>query len=210
MTFWLVAIAIILVLILVALERGNSIKAAQVEAERERLDAEKERHENERLDAEEQREDDTFFAANGYPHHNDAVRVAAWGATRGMSLREAQDALLDGEINDHICKVLDESSKERLASVRKHGWQAVYVALAFTPEQRTGQDFRPLHGMIWKDEQEKYFLSLTDMAEFVKSGCSSTFPLKEKSIPQGTFTIEKEQNLEWSAAQQKSNWVDID
>jgi len=203
MTFWLVAITIILVLILVALERGNSIKAAQVEAERER-------HENQRLDAEEQREYDTFFAANGYPHHNDAVRVAAWGATRGMSLQEAQDALLDGEINDHICKVLDESSKERLASVRKHGWQAAYVALAFTPEQRTGQDFRPLHGMIWKDGQEKYFLSLTDMTEFVKSGCSTAFPLKEKSVPQGTFTIEKEQKLEWSAAQQKSLWVDID
>lgn len=203
MTFWLVAIAIILVLILVALERGNSIKAAQVEAERER-------HESERLDAEEQREYDTFFAANGYPHHNDAVRVAAWGATRGMSLQEAQDALLDGEINDHICKVLDQSSKERLASVRKYGWQAVYVALAFTPEQRTGQDFRPLHGMIWKDGQEKYFLSLTDMTEFVKSGCSSAFLLQEKSVPQGTFTIEKEQKLEWSPAQQKSHWVDID
>jgi hypothetical protein len=127
-----------------------------------------------------------------------------------MSLQEAQDALLDGEINDHICKVLDESSKERLASVRKHGWQAVYVALAFTPEQRTGQDFCPVHGMIWKDGQEKYILSLTDMTEFVKSGCSSAFPLKEKSVPHGTFTIEEDQELEWSPAQQKSHWVDID
>jgi hypothetical protein len=67
MTFWLVAIAIILVLILAALERGNSIKSAQVEVERDRLEVENERHETERLDAEEQREHDTFFAANGYP-----------------------------------------------------------------------------------------------------------------------------------------------
>jgi hypothetical protein len=202
MTFWLIAIVIILVLILVALERGNSIKAAQVEAENDR-------HEIERMNAEEQRENDTFFAANGYPHHNDAIRVAAWGAKQGMSPREAHDALLDIEINDDICKVLDESSKERLASIRKHGWQAVYVALAFTAEQRSGQDFRPLHGMIWKDEEQRYFLSLTDMSEFLKGGCSSIFPLKEKSIPQGTFTIEKEQKSEWDAVRQKSYWVDI-
>jgi len=209
MTFWLIGIAIILVLILAALERGNSIKAAQNEIERERLDAENERRETERLDAEEQREYDTFFAVNGYPHHNDAARVAAWGAKRGMSLQEAQDVLLDGEMNDHICKVLDESSKERLASIRKHGWQAIYVALAFTPEQRSGQDFRPLHGMIWKDEKEKYFLSLTDMSEFGKGGCSPMFPLKEKSIPENTFTIEKEQKLEWDEVKRKSHWVDI-
>ena len=81
MTFWLVVIAIILVLILVALERGNSIKAAQVEAKNGR-------YETERMDAEEQRENDTFFAANGYPHHNNAIRVAAWGAKQGMSPRK--------------------------------------------------------------------------------------------------------------------------
>jgi uncharacterized protein (DUF3084 family) len=116
MTFWLVAIAIILVLILAALERGNSIKSAQVEAERERVKAERERvkaereraeaerdraetenelYEEERLDLQEQQKYDTFFVANGYPHRNDDGRVAAWAAQRGMSLHEAQEELQD-------------------------------------------------------------------------------------------------------------------
>jgi hypothetical protein len=204
MTFWLVTIAIILVLILAALERGNSIKSAQAEAENERYEAK-------RQDEKEQREYDTFYAANGYPHRNDDVRVAAWAAQQGMSLHEAQEELLDCEINEHIGKVLDDSSKERLASIRKHGWQAVYVSLAFTPEQRTGEEFRPLHGMIWRDdEKEKYFLNLTDLSAFGEGGCSPEFPLKQKSIPQDTFTIEKERKFEWDEEKKKHVWVDIE
>ena len=210
MTFWLVAIAIILVLILAALERGNSIKSAQVEAERERLEAEHERYEAERQDAEEQREHDAFYAANGYPHRNDVVRVTAWGAQRGMSLHEAQEELLDSEMYEHIDRVLEESSRERLARIQKHGWQAIYVSLAFTPEQRSGEEFRPLHGMIWKDdEKEKYFLNLTDLSAFGEGGCSPEFPLKQKSIPQDTFTIEKERKLEWDKEKKKHVWVDM-
>jgi len=210
MTFWLVAIAIILVLILAALERGNSIKAAQVEVERDRLEVENERHENERLDAEQQQKFDTFFAANGYPHHNDSVRVTAWAAQRGMSLHEAQEELLDSEMYEHIGRVLDESSRKRLEIIRKHGWQAVYVSLAFTPEQRSGHEFRPLHGMIWKDdEKEKYFLNLTDLSAFGEGGCSPDFPLEQKSIQQDTFSIEKERKLEWDEEKKRHVWADI-
>jgi hypothetical protein len=183
---------------LAALERGNSIKATQVEAEREGLGEERERLEDERQDAEEQRKYETFFAANGYPHRNDSARVAAWGAERGMTLHEAQEELLDAAMYEHIGRVLDESSRGRLASIRKHGWKADYVSLAFTPEQRSGQKFRPVHGMIWKDDEKekKYFLNLTDLSAFGEGGCSPEFPLKEKSIPQGTFTIENEQKSE--------------
>jgi len=217
MTFWLVVIAIILILILMALEKGNSIKAAQAKVERERLEAEKleaeelrEEVEELREEAEQQREYDSFFAINGYPHYNDHVRIAAWGAKRGMSLQEAQEFLLDCEFNDHIGNVLDESSKKRIAKVQNHGWHATYVALAFTPEQRTGQDFRPIHGMIWRDdEKEKYYLSLTDLSAFADGGCSPNFPLKAKSIPQDTFTIEKEQKLEWNVDKRTYDWIDI-
>jgi hypothetical protein len=210
MTFWLVIIAIILALILFALERGNALKAAQLDAERERLEAERELREEEMQTAEEQREYDTFFTTNGYPHRNDSARVAAWGAKRGMTYNEAHDFFLDCDVNDGISRALDESSRKRLATIRSHGWQAVYVALAFTSEQRSGHDFRPLHGMIWKDEKEKYFLNLTDLSEFGESGCSTEFPLKERSIPEGTFTIEKEQNAEWDKDAKKFKWVDMD
>jgi len=210
MTFCLITVAVILVLILAALERGNSIRSAQVEVERERLEAENERHEAERQDAEDQREYDAFYAANGYPHRGDVVRVAAWGAQRGMSLREAQEELLDSEMYEHIERVLEDSSKERLARIRRHGWQAVYVSLAFTPEQRSGEKFRPVHGMIWKDdEKERYFLNLTDLSAFGESGCSPEFPLKQKSIPQDTFTTEKERKLEWDEEKKKHVWVDM-
>jgi hypothetical protein len=190
MTFWLVIIAILLFLILTTLQRGNSIKSAQIEAARERYKADKQ-------DADEQREYDAYYAANGYPHRNDGVRVAAWGAQLGMSLHEAREELLDHQINVDIGRALDKSSRERLENIRKHGWEVVYVSLAFTPEQRSGNEFRPVHGMVWKDdEKEKYFLNLMDLSSFSEGGCSPEFPLKQKSIPQDTFTIEKEQELE--------------
>ena len=102
MTFRLVVIAIVLILILGALERGNSIKTAQAEAESERRDAEE-------LEAQQQHEYATFFAVNGYPHRNDSARVAAWAAKRGWSPEKAYDFLLDAEVQDGISEALDAS-----------------------------------------------------------------------------------------------------
>ena len=218
MTFWLVVIAIILLLILAALEKGNSIKSAHTAAEHERCEAEKleaeeqrEEAEQQREEAERQREFEMFFAANGHPHPNDNSRIAAWGADRDMSPQEARESLLDSEFHEHINKVLEDSSKERLAKVRTHGWHAAYVALAFTPDQKAGLDFRPIHGMIWKDdEREKFFLNLIDLSAFVDGGCSADFPLRAKSIPQDAFTIEKEQKAEWSEERRTFVWLDAD
>jgi hypothetical protein len=96
MTFWLIAIAV--ALLIWWLGKENSTKAAQVLAERERLqeerellEEERERLEDDRLNAEEQRKYDSFFAANGYPHHNDKIRILAWAEQRDMSLEEARD-----------------------------------------------------------------------------------------------------------------------
>ena len=94
-------------------------------------------------------------------------------------------------------------------TIRNHGWQVVYVALAFTPEQRSGEEFRPIHGMIWKHGGAKYFLNLTDMSEFAKGGCSPAFPLKERSIPEDSFTVEKEQSYEWDETKKKLYLADI-
>lgn len=203
MTFWLVVIAIMLILIFGAMERGNSIKAAQIEAENERREIELD-------EAEDQREYDAFFAMNGYPHRNDVARVAAWGAKRGMSPQEAYSALLDRETDAFRCKAVCEGRQERLEKIRKHDWQAAYVTLAFTPEERSGQELRSLYGMIWKSEEEKYFLSLTDMSAFADGGCSLAFPLKEKTVPRDTFTIEKEQEAQWDEIKKDFRWVDVE
>jgi hypothetical protein len=59
-----------------------------------RAHVERLRYEKARLNAEERRHYDLFFAANDYPHHDDDIRVAAWGAQRGKSVAEAREFLL--------------------------------------------------------------------------------------------------------------------
>ena len=203
MTFWLVVIAIILFLILGALERGNTLKTA-------RFEADEERHEIEQLAEAEQREYDAFFAVNEYPHRNDGPRVAVWAAKRGRSFQEAREQLLEAEMHDDISRALDQSRVQRLVDIQRGGWEVQYVALAFTQEQRRGEEFRPIHGMLWKPKGERYFLNLTDMSEFAKSGCDPSFPLELRSILQSSFTIEKEQRYEWDDKKNRLCLVDID
>jgi hypothetical protein len=130
MTFWLIAIAVGLLIWWVGKE--NSTKAAQALAERQSLQEERKRLQEERelfeeererleddlLNAEEQRKYDSFFAANDFPHHNDKIRILAWAEQRGMTLEEARDFFLDCEFHERIGKVLDDSSEKRLAKVR--------------------------------------------------------------------------------------------
>src|ERR1017187_9594133 len=192
MTSLLIIIAGVLILILAALESGKSIKEPQAIAERKR-------RKQEFRCAEVKRKYDLFFAANGYPHRDDDIRNAAWGAQCGKTVEQARNFLFGCELNDGIGKRLDEANEDRLVKLRNHGWQAEYVALAFTPEQRTGQEFRPIHGKIWKDgENGVYFLNLVDLSAFCDGHCSKFYPLKSKSVPTETFTIEKELELKSS------------
>ena len=100
MTYLLVIIAIILVAIWRSIEKGNAIKTIHVELDRARHDAENEQRDLDR----QHREYETYYLANGFPHHNDNIRVTAWATQHRMNFQDAKQALLDCEIDEFISK----------------------------------------------------------------------------------------------------------